>query len=146
MLRINSLGVVLILMILISVGCSSTQEKSSIMVEGGYRFSSTITDSNCMMPDITKGASNNTIVIISQNGTKLTWSQFLIGENMQGIQTSKIEGNQAKFIDMKTNFTTSDLKWNATILISNTGLAGIGDFKVQECEGMFKIEGTRIQD
>ena len=146
MLRINSLGVVLILMILISVGCSSTQEKSSIMVEGGYRFSSTITDSNCMMPDITKGASNNTIVIISQNGTKLTWSQFLIGENMQGIQTSKIEGNQAKFIDMKTNFTTSDLKWNATILFSNTGLAGIGDFKVQECEGMFKIEGTRIQD
>ena len=146
MLRINSLGVVLILMIVIVVGCSTTQEKSSIMVEGAYRFRSTITDSNCMMPDITKGASNNTIVVISQNGTTLTWSQFIIGENMQGIQTSKVKGNQANFIDMKTTFITSDLKWNATILFSNTGLEGIGDFKVQECEGMFKVEGTRIQD
>ncbi len=48
MLRINSLGVVLMLMIVIAVGCSTTQEKSSIMVEGAYRFRSTITDSNCI--------------------------------------------------------------------------------------------------
>ena len=146
MLRINSLGVILILMIVIAVGCSTTQEKSSNMVEGAYRFKSTITDSNCMMPDIATGASNNTIVVINQNGTTLAWSQFIIGNNMQGMQTSKVKGNQAEFIDMKTIFISSDLKWNATILFSNTGLAGIGDFKVQECEGMFKVEGTRIQD
>ena len=145
MLRINSLSVILKLMIVTAVGCSTTQEKSSILVEGTYRFKSTITDSNCMMPDITKGASDNTIVVISRNGATLTWSQFFIGENMQGIQTSKFKGNQAEFIDMKTNFITSELKWNATILFTDTGLTGTGDFKVQECEGMFIVKGTRIQ-
>ena len=69
-------------MIVIAVGCSSTQEKSSMMVEGGYRFSNTVTESNCMIPDLTKGASNNTIVTISQNGAALTWSQFFVGDNM----------------------------------------------------------------
>ncbi|MBW2633653.1 MAG: hypothetical protein JRE14_05920 [Deltaproteobacteria bacterium] len=145
MSHINSLGVILILMIVIAVGCSSTQEKSSMMVEGGYRFSNTVTESNCMIPDLTKGASNNTIVTISQNGAALTWSQFFIGDNMQGIQISKFKGNQAQFIDMRTNFINSQLKWNATILFSDTGFTGTGNFKVQECDGIFTIAGTRIE-
>ena len=144
MLRINSLGVILILMIVIAVGCSSTQEKSPMMVEGAYRFSNTVTESNCMIPGITKGARGNTIAEISQNGDTLTWSQFYVGEYMQGIQISKFKGNQAEFIDMNTDFITSQLKWNATILFSDTGFTGTGDFKVQECDGTFTVVGTRL--
>ena len=145
MSRTNSLGVILMLMIVIAVGCSTTQEKPPIKFEGGYRISNTITESNCMIPDITKGASNSTTVTIFLNRGTLTWGRFFIGDCNQGIQHSKFKGNQAQFIDMKTNFITSTLEWNASILFSDDGFTGTGDFKVHECEGIFTIAGTRIK-
>ena len=144
MTRINTLCVILILIIMITVGCSRTQKKSTMMVDGGYRFSNIITESNCMVPDITKGVSYETIVTINQNGTTLTWSQFCIGCNTQGILMSELEGNQAKFIDMKTSLFNSPIKWNATILFSDTGFTGEGDFTMQDCEGVFTIAGTQF--
>jgi hypothetical protein len=63
---------------------------------------------------------------------------------MQGMQISKFKGNQAKFIDMQTDFNASQLKWNATILFSDTGFTGTGDFNVQECGGTFTVVGTRL--
>lgn len=98
MLRINLSGVVIILVVVVVVGCSTTPEKTSTMFEGGYRFRSTVTESNCMMPEISKGASDNTLVVISQDGAKLTWNQFFVGEVMQGMQISTCDSNQAKFI------------------------------------------------
>lgn len=129
----------------IAVGCSTTQEKPSMMFEGDYRISNTITESNCMIPNLTKGASNSTTVTISLNSDILTWSQFFIGNINQGIQHSKFKDHQAQFIDMKTNFITSTLEWNATILFSDNGFTGTGDFKVHECKGIFTIAGTRIK-
>lgn len=146
MSRINYLRIILIVVIALAVGCSTAQKKPSTMFEGGYRFRSTVTESNCMMPEITKGASDNTLVIISQDGATLTWNQFFVGEVMQGIQISTFEGDQAKFIDMKTIFLTSQLNWNATILFSDIGFTGTGDFKVQECDGTFTVVGTRLLD
>ena len=144
MLRINSLGVALMMVLMITVGCGSTQTKSPVMLEGAYRFSNIVTESNCMIPGITKGAWGNTVVEFSQNDANLTWSQFYVGEYMQGVQISKFKNNQAEFIDMKTNFITSQLIWNATISFSDTGFTGTGDFKVQECDGTFAIVGTRL--
>jgi len=132
-------------MIVIAAGCSTTQEKPPMMIEGDYRISNTITKSSCMIPDLTKGASNSTTVTISLNSGTLTWSQFFIGNNNHGIQHSKFKGNQAQFTDMKTNFITSTLEWNATILFSDDGFTGTGDFKVHECEGIFTIAATRIK-
>ena len=56
MLRINSLGVALMMVLMITVGCGSTQTKSPVMLEGAYRFSNIVTESNCMKPGVTKGA------------------------------------------------------------------------------------------
>lgn len=146
MLRINYIGIILILVIIVAVGCSTTQKKPSAMFEGGYRFRSTVIESNCMMSEITIGASHNTVVIIGQDGATLTWSQFFVGEVMKGMQISTSEGNQAKFIDMKTIFLTSQLNWNATMLFSDTGFTGTGDFMTQDCEGKFTVIGTRLLD
>ena len=146
MSRINLSGIVFILFVIVAVGCSTTQKKPSTLFEGGYRFRSTVTESNCMMPEIAIGASDNTLVVISQDGATLTWNQFFVGEVMQGMQISTSEGNQAKFNDMKTIFLTSQLNWNATILFSDVGFTGTGDFKVQSCDGKFTVVGTRLLD
>ena len=114
------------------------------MLEGAYRFSNIVTKSNCMKPSIAKGAWGNTIVEFSQNNSTLNWSQFYVGEYMQGMQISKFKDNQAKFIDMNTDFNASQLKWNATVSFSDTGFTGTGDFKVQECGGTFTVVGTRL--
>jgi hypothetical protein len=45
MIRIESLGVALMMVILITVGCGSTQTKSPVMLEGAYRFSNIVTES-----------------------------------------------------------------------------------------------------
>ena len=150
MSRINSLGVILTFILLIAAGCSSTQEKPpiekpSMMIEGKYRIRNVITESNCMIPDLTKGASNTNTVTLSLNNDTLTWDQFFIGNVNHGIQHSKFKDNQAQFNDMKTNFITSTLEWNATILFSNDGFTGTGDFHVHECEGIFTIISIRIE-
>ena len=143
--RVNLLWTMLVLMLVVAVGCSTTQEKPPMMVEGEYKISNTITESNCMIPELTKGVSNTTTVTISRNSGNLIWGRFYTGNVNHGIQRSKIKDNQAQFIDMKTNFITSTLGWNATILFSDDGFKGTGDFKVHECEGVFTIAGTRIE-
>ena len=62
------------------------------------------------------------------------------------MQISTSEGNQAIFNDMKTIFLTSELNWNATILFSDIGFSGTGDFKVINCDGKFSVVGTRLLD
>jgi len=144
MLRINSLGVTLLLIIMIVVGCGPTKGRSPVVLDGAYRFTNIVTESNCMKSGIAEGAWGNTIVEFSRDNSTLSWSQFYVGEYMQGMQISEINGNQANFVDMNTDFNASHLKWNAMILFSDTGFAGTGEFMMNECEGLFTVVGTLL--
>ena len=56
MLRINSLGVTLVLIIMIAVGCGATKGRSPVVLDGAYRFSNVVTESNCTKAGLTEGA------------------------------------------------------------------------------------------
>ena len=61
------------------------------------------------------------------------------------MQESEIIGIQANFVGMNTDFNSSQLEWDAMISFSDNGFAGTGAFAMKDCEGLFRVVGTRLQ-
>ena len=157
MYRINSIGII-ILMIVIAVGCSSSQEKSSVDptgetpamdVAGDYQFINEVSESNCWAEGLATMDHMESKITITQTGSTLKWSKFGIGEEVFVNLISSINGNKAEFNKMVGHYLNSRVLWNATIEFSDTGFHGDGDYRVPsssaKCQGIFSITGTRIK-
>ena len=145
-----------LLILIFAFGCSSSQEKSSADVQsdvpamdvaGTYNIHNIITESTCVEEGTAEKEEMETKTTISQNGSILNWSDFVIGSKAYPKQESNIKSNIAEFSNVRVLYLNNSIKWNATIDFSEVGFSGTGDFYfggTSRCGGKFSITGSRI--
>ena len=149
--------VIILITSLLFFGCSSSQEKPSsdstsnipaMNVAGEYELTVNITETSCWSEGLEITESVNCNTIITQDGSILEWSTFQLGSLQFASIKSDIKGNEAIFVDITAPYGTNRMKWNATILFTETGFSGTGDMKARgsfACKGKFDITGTKVQ-